>query len=207
MRNRVKRDLMLIAGVVVVLAGVVFVNYNFNRGALAAKKDKERRHWEDERQNSGMKILKWHHMRATTGNLRKGPVFTDELKKWNNKQVNIIGFMVPENEFRDMKEFMLLPLPIECYFCSRPPMHDVMMIQMEEGTTTMPYLQPVLINGVLRLHEGAGQKYFYSIDHAALAPAEEGARLERHYIDPKHMVPQHTKEEELQPGIELSGDS
>jgi hypothetical protein len=207
MRQRAKRDLIAIVGVIAILGVVIVVNYTYNIGALAEKKDKERRHWESERQNSGMEILKWHHMRATDGSLRKGPTFTEDLMAWNNKQVNLIGFMVPENEFREMKEFILLPLPIECYFCRRPPVHDVMMVQMEEGTSTMLYENPVLINGVLRLHEGANQKYFYSIEHAALAPAEEGARLERRYIEPEHMVPQHQEEVVLHEGIELSGDS
>jgi len=202
-RQRTKRDLIAILGVVVVLIAVFLVNDTFNRGALAAQKDKERRHWEGERAKSGMEILRWRHMRDTTGTLRSGPTFTEELKQWDNKQVNLVGFMVPENEFRNIKEFMLLPLPIECYFCKRPPMHDVMHVVMEEGESTNLWEQPVLINGVLRLHEGTGNKYFYSIEHAALAPAEEGAALERRYIDPEHMLPQHTQEEELMEGIDL----
>ncbi len=207
MRQRVKRELTAAVGVIIVLALVIFFNSNIQRGVLAQKKDKERQQWESERQNSGMEILKWHHMRATDGNLRKGATFTEELLALNNTQVNLIGFMVPENEFREMKEFMLLPLPIECYFCNRPPVHDVMAIHMEEGTTTMLYEQPVLVNGVLRLHEGPNQQSFFSIEHAALESAEKGARLQRRYIPPEHMVPQHTPSEELQAPIELSGDS
>jgi hypothetical protein len=207
MRQRVKRELTAVIGVVVILAVVVFVNANFSRGALAKRKEIERQAAVSERENSGMKILKWHHMRKTKGTLRKGATFTDELKKWDNKQVNLVGFMVPENTFRKMKEFMLLPLPIECYFCKRPPVRDVMAIQMEEGTSTDIYEQPVLINGVMRLHEGPDQKYFYTIEHAALVAAKDGERLRRRYIEPEHMLPQHTKDVVLEEGIELSSDS
>lgn len=206
MRQRAKRDLIAIAGVIVVLIAVFLVNDTFNRGALAAQKDKERRKWETERTKSGMEILKWEHMRHTEGSLRSGPKFSEELKKWDNKQINLIGFMVPENEFRDIKEFMLLPLPIECYFCKRPPMHDVMHIVMEEGKTTNLWEQPVLINGVLRLHPGPNDKYFYTVEHAALASAEQGATLQRRYIDPEHMLPQHEQNVELQEGIDLGGE-
>lgn len=207
MRQRAKRDLIAIVGVILVLALVIFVNYNFNRGALAAAKDKERRHWESVRAESGMEILRWRHMRDTTGSLRHGANFTEELMKWNNKQVNLIGFMVPENEFRDIKDFILLPLPIECYFCGRPPVQDVMNIQMEEGKTTMLAEEPVLVNGVLRLHEGPDQKYFYSITQAQVVAAEEGTTLQRRYIEPEHMLPQHNEEVVLEEGIELGGDS
>lgn len=203
MRQRTKRDLIAALGVAVVLVAVFLVNDTFDRRLLAQQKDKERRKWETEREKSGMEILRWNHMRDTEGSLRSGPVFTEELKQWDNKQVNVIGFMVPENEFRDIKEFMLLPLPIECYFCKRPPMHDVMHVVMEEGTTTNLWEQPVLINGVLRLHPGPNDKYFYSIDQAALASAEAGATLQRRYIDPEHMLPQHEQQEELQEGIEF----
>lgn len=204
MRQRTKRDLIAIVGVVVILIGVFLLNDTFDRRLLAEAKEKERSQLESARARAGMEILRWNPMRATEGSLRSGPIFTDELKEWENKQVNVIGFMVPENEFREIREFMLLPLPIECYFCRRPPMHDVMHVVMEEGTTSSLWEQPVLINGVLRLHEGTGNKYFYSIEHAALAPAEEGATLQRRYIDPEHMLPQHSQEEvELMEGIEF----
>ena len=206
MRQRVKRDLSVIAGVVVILALIIFMNYNVGRTALAKKKDLERRGFEDARQSEGMEILKWHHMRDTEGSLRSGPTFSEDLKKWNNKQVNVIGFMVPENEFREMKEFMLLPLPLECYFCNRPPVKDVMVVHMEEGTTTNPYEQAVMINGVLRLHEGPNQTSFYSIEHAALEAAEKGARLQRRYIPPEHMVPQHTNEVVLEEPMDFGED-
>jgi hypothetical protein len=207
MRQRAKRDLIALGGVVVVIAVLLVLNYTVNIGALAEKMDLVRKTAEAAREKEGMEILKWRHMRDTDGNLRKGGTFTDDLKAWNNKQVNLIGFMVPENEFRDVKEFILLPLPIECYFCKRPPVHDVMMIQMAEGTTTMIYEGPVLVNGVLRLHEGPNQKYFFSITHAALESAEKGGTLKTRYIEPEHMLPQHNQEVTLDEGIEIGGDS
>lgn len=206
MRQRAKRDLIALGGVVVVIATLIFLNYTFGLSDLVEKYDTMRKTAEAARKADGMEILNWRFMRDTEGNLRSGPTFTDELKAWNNKQVNLIGFMVPENEFRDVKEFMLLPLPIECYFCKRPPVHDVMMIQMAEESTTMIYEDPVLVNGVLRLHEGPNQKYFYSITHAALESAEKGGTLKTRYIDPQHMLPQHNQEVVLDEGIELGGE-
>jgi hypothetical protein len=206
MRQRAKRDLIALGGVIVIIAVLFVVNYTFSVGANAEKMDKVRRAAESAREKDGMELLKWRHMRDTEGNLRKGPIFTEDLKKFNNTQVNLVGFMVPENEFRDVKEFILLPLPIECYFCKRPPVHDVMMIQMEENTTTKIYEGPILVNGVLRLHEGPNQKYFYSIEHAALESAEKGGTLKTRYIPPEHMMPQHTQEVTLDEGIELKGD-
>lgn len=206
MRQRAKRELTILGVVVLVVAALIFINYTTGLEQLVKRYDDMRRTAEAAREAEGMEILKWRHMRDTEGSLRGGPTFTDELKAWNNKQVNLIGFMVPENEFRDVKEFILLPLPIECYFCKRPPVHDVMMIQMAEGTTTPIFEGPVLINGVLRLHEGANQKYFYSITHAALEPAERGGKLQKRIIPQEHMLPQHNKQVELDEGFELDGN-
>lgn len=205
MRYRAKRDLTAIGGVVVVIAALFVLNYTFDLGLQVEKYDKIRKAAESEREKEGMDLLKWRYMRDTEGNLRSGPTFTDELKKFNNTQVNLVGFMVPEYEFRDVKEFILLPLPIECYFCKRPPVHDVMMIQMEEKTTTKIFEGPILVNGVLRLHEGPKQKYFYTIEHAALESAEKGGALKTRYINPDHMLPQHTQDVTLDEGIELKG--
>ena len=207
MRQRAKRDLIALGGVVAVIVALFVLNYTFGLSDLVEKYDTMRKTAEAAREADGMEILKWRHMRDTEGNLRSGPTYTDELKAWNNKQVNLIGFMVPENEFRDVKEFILLPLPIECYFCKRPPVKDVMMIQMAEDTTTMIYEGPILINGVLRLHEGPNQKYFYSITHAALEPADKGGTFKTRYIEPEHMLPQHNQEVVLDEGIEIDGES
>ncbi len=206
MRQRAKRDLRTIAVVAIVLALIVFLNSNLGRKEDARRYDADRRLFEDQWQREGLEVLKWHHMRDTAGNLRQGPTFSEELKKWNNKQVNVVGFMVPENDFRDMTEFMLLPLPIECYFCSRPPTRDVMVVHMEESTTADPLSQAVIINGVLRLHEGPNQKSFYSIEHAALEVAEKGARPTRRFIEPEHMVPEHTNEVVLEEGLDFGDD-
>lgn len=205
MRQRAKRELTILGVVVLVVAALIFINYTSGLEELVKRYDDMRRTAEAAREAEGMEILKWRHMRDTEGNLRSGPTFTEEFKAWNNKQVNLIGFMVPENEFRDVKEFLMLPLPIECYFCKRPPVHDVMMVQMAEGTTTKIYEGAVLINGVLRLHEGPNQKYFYSITHAAIEPAERGGQLKTRIIPQEHMLPQHNKEVQLDEGFELEG--
>ena len=203
MRQRAKRDLIALGGVVIVIAVLIVLNYTFSLSDLVERYDQIRKTAEAAREKEGMDILKWHHMRATDGNLRSGASFTEELMAFNNKQVNLIGFMVPENEFRDVKEFLMLPLPIECYFCKRPPVHDVMAIKMEEGTTTRIFEGPILVNGVLRLHEGPKQKYFYSIDHAALESAEKGGQLKTRYIPPEHMLSGHEKKEVLEEGIDV----
>ena len=202
MRRRAKRDLGIILALIVILGAVTFVNYAYTRSDLAERMDALRREIEHERMAEGLDLLRWNLMRDTRGNARSGPTFTDALKEHDGQPVNIVGFMQPLNQFRDMDEFMILPLPIECYFCQIPPMRDVMLVQMKAGETTALYQEPVLLNGTLELHEGEGVKFFYTLNDAELGPGRAGERLQLRYMDPEHMAPHHETEGDLVEGIE-----
>jgi len=195
MRKRVVRDLIAIVGVALVLGVVVFFNTTLNRTDLAQKMDLLRQKVERERKSLGLELLDWSLLRTTQGRMSSGPTFTEELKSKGDQRVDIVGFMVPLDTFRDINEFMLLPLPIECYFCQIPPMRDVMLVQLKEGQSTSIYKEPVLINGTLKLNEGKGVKFFYEIREASMGPGEPEGSLTPRYIKPQHMVPEHEKDE------------
>jgi hypothetical protein len=152
---------------------------------------------ERERKSLGLELLDWQLLRTTQGRMSTGPTFTDELKEKGGQHVDIVGFMVPLDTFRNINEFMLLPLPIECYFCQIPPMRDVMLVQLKDGETTSIYKEPVLINGTLTLKEGKGVKFFYEIRDASMGPGEPQGELTPRYIKPQHMVPQHERDESV----------
>ena len=59
----------------------------------------------------------------------------------------MIGFMVPMETFIDVEEFMMLPIPIECYFCAMPPSKDVLYVKLQEGETQQIFSEPVLVLG------------------------------------------------------------
>lgn len=188
MRRRAKRDLSILAGIVVVLAVLAFVNYNLNRTALASESDKLRRKAEKGRVDAGMKLLSWQLLRQTTGRPRTGGTFAEELKPYDNTVVNIIGFMVPNEQFRDVTEFMFLPLPIECYFCNIPPPRDVLYVTLQKDLTAQIPREPALITGLFHLHEGPDQKFFYTITDATVKPAEEGGELNQKRLNREHML-------------------
>ncbi len=202
MRRRAKRDLSIIVALVIILGAVTFVNYAYTRSDLVDRMDALRREIEHERLAEGLDVLRWNLLRTTQGAARSGPTFTEELLAKNDNQINIVGFMQPLNQFRDMDEFMILPLPIECYFCQIPPMRDVMLVQMKPGSTSQLYQEPVLLNGTLQLHEGAGTKFFYSLLDAELGPGKAGTQLQQRYMDPEHMIPNHETTRELVEGVE-----
>jgi hypothetical protein len=138
--------------------------------------------------------------------MKAGPKFDPGLIEIRDAEINIIGFMVPLQEFRQVNEFLLLPLPIQCYFCEAPPMRDVMLVQMAEGERTDIVNEPVIVNGLLTLNEGPGTKFFYVLKEASREAAEKGGKLTRKSIRPEaiqHMKEQDAVPEQLQPGYDL----
>ncbi len=186
MRRRVVRDLGTIIGVVVILAGVVGVNFYMRLEGLQEKYDKIRRAYEQQAVQKGTELLDWELLRRTKGSLRSGPNFDEELKTIAGQSVNLMGFMTPIDEFRDVSHFMLLPLPIECYFCNAPPMRDVMLVRMTEGELVNMVEEPVLMSGTLKLNNDGEEKFFYSLENATRTTMGETTE--------KRFTPQHRQE-------------
>lgn len=203
MRRRVKRDLTVLFGILVVLVVVAFANSQFERSNLANRMEQYRQRVESDRESGGLDLLSWNLLRKTTGSMREGPTFHEALLEMDGQHVDIVGFMVPLDEFRNVREFLLLPLPIVCYFCEEPPMRDVMVVQMAEGHATEIYQEPVLINGDLTLNQEPNTKFFYVISNAKMGPGKKGGSLTRKNIPQQHMMHgSQTPESELLPPTE-----
>ncbi|HPO16102.1 MAG TPA: DUF3299 domain-containing protein [Candidatus Hydrogenedentes bacterium] len=202
MRRRTKQEFVVIIGVVLLLVAVVLVNGYFQRSSLTDKMEAIRKKVEEGRKTEGLDLLPWPLLQKTTGTMSKGPSFDERLLKYDQQHVDIVGFMVPLEQFRNMTEFLVLPVPIECYFCQSPPMRDVVVVQMEKGKGTNLYREPVLINGILNLKQGPNTKFFYIITEANMGPGKRGGKLTIKDIAPQHMIPGHqptpTPQDELQ---------
>ena len=168
MRKRVVRDLGTLIGVVVILAFVVGINMYMRRQGLIDKFDAMRRQFEAQAVQAGTDVLDWELLRDTKGTIRSGAKFPEELLPKAGQIVNLMGFTTPIDQFRAATHFMLLPLPIECYFCQAPPMRDVMLVHMAEGEATDMYEEPVMLTGRLVLNEGKGQQFFYTLEDAIM---------------------------------------
>ena len=191
MRRRTKRDFGILMAIILVIGSVVLFNGQLSRSALANEMDTWRRNVEAKRESEGTELMTWELLRKTKGTLRKGGKFHEDLAPFNGQKINIVGFMVPDEQFRNVTEFMLLPLPIECYFCQIPPAHDVMLVNLAEGQTADIFEEPVIINGTFTLHEGEGVKFFYSIENATLGAGEMDGELNRRKLKMEHLAPQH----------------
>lgn len=195
MRRRTRRDLGVLVGALAIIGVITFVNMQFIRGSLAKEMNEKRQQFEKVRlEEDHIRTLDWRLIKATRGSLKKGGVYGEELLEQQGRETYLIGYMVPEQEFRDVTEFLLLPIPVECYFCSMPPSRDVVLVKMAEGESTNFYDQFVMIKGAWNNMEGPNTKFFYSLEGSYVAPAEKGAELVKKRIKREHMMPQHEKD-------------
>ncbi|MFA6242046.1 MAG: DUF3299 domain-containing protein [Candidatus Hydrogenedentales bacterium] len=218
MRRRVVRDLGTILGIVVVLAVVVGVNIYMRLGDLVEKYDRIRRAEEANRTKQGITLLDWELLRKTKGTTRSGATFPEDLKGKRDQIVNIMGFMTPIDQFRDVEHFMLLPLPIQCYFCEAPPMRDIILVKMAKGDKVNLVEEPVLITGRLILNEGPKQTFFYTLENSTfnmkkdekltpkqypLQHRQEGASQGSKLLEGGEHIPNSVPDEQLLPPAEV----
>ena len=163
MRTRAKRDLITLLGVVLILAAVVGVNTYMRLDSLQDQYEKLRLQFEDKQKSQGNTLLEWRLLKETKGKFRSGPTFPDDLKLLDGEPVNICGFMSPIDQFRKVTEFMLLRLPLTCYFCDSPPMREVIEIHLAQPADIVN--EPVLIGGTLKLNK-KGDLFFYTVENA-----------------------------------------
>ena len=172
----------------VILAGAVGLNIYYRLDGLKQKYEHIRREAEADHSKVGLELLDWDVLRRTKGTLRSGPKFDEKLvaRAKEGRTVNLMGFMTSIDQFRDVSHFMLLPLPIECYFCRMPPMRNVMLVRMMEGDVTFIAEEPVLVTGQLELHDGPKQKFFYSMTNSTLQASESGMTLSNRVFSEEH---------------------
>lgn len=218
MRRRTMRDLGTLAGVIVIIFAIVLVNVFTRLDSLGEQAAKMRMAVEAKWRNEGYEVLEWELLKETTGRFLSGPTFPEGLADLDGKAVNLVGFMTPIDQFTNVSEFMLLPVPITCYFCSSPPMRHIIEVKLTEPTPELVN-EPVIIGGQLILHEKKGSTFFYTIQHALFNEAIDTrkAQFTELEMDAEHKehalagwtrdeqgqaIPKSRVEEELEPGQE-----
>ncbi len=132
----------------------------------------------------GESVLRYGCIVETTGHRRTGAKFTDELKAWDGKEVQVVGYMVPLDQFDEMERFVLLPLPVHCLKCRPPPQRDMVLVELLEPARIVN--EPVLVSGTLSLTDDAGQPFWYRITSARWRAPREGEGLTGRVVQEGH---------------------
>lgn len=186
MRRRSKRDLITLLGLVVIVAGVVGVNGYMRRAGLRETFEKMRALVEAQHREAGVALIEWNELHKVQGRRRTGATFPESLKQKDGRLVNIVGFMSPIDQFKNVTEFMLLPVPLTCYFCDAPPMRDIIEVKLDKAGNMVN--EPVLAGGRLALHEGPNPLFFYTIGNAKWNEAVSDEETSAKDVDQQHRM-------------------
>jgi hypothetical protein len=96
------------------------------------------------------------------------PGFTKEMQARNGKTVTLMGFMFPLTQGREQAKFMFGPYPMSCPYHYHATNNQIVLIN---PTTPLPFsLEPITLEGVLRLHDHHPEMFFYTLEQARLVP-------------------------------------
>ena len=80
-------------------------------------------------------------------------VFTDEIRKYENKPFQLEGYIVPIKDGINQTRFMLSTLPInQCFYCGQNGVAMMVLIEMAEPIKYAA--EPIAIKGILKLNRG-----------------------------------------------------
>lgn len=95
------------------------------------------------------------------------PVFSDQIKSLNGKEVTVKGFIIPVEGYKGHKEFILSAFPYSmCFFCGGAGPESVMEVSAIEPIEYSA--ESVIIKGKLNLNSDDVNKLMYSLTEAKL---------------------------------------
>ncbi|MCZ4245020.1 hypothetical protein [Pedobacter punctiformis] len=80
-------------------------------------------------------------------------IYNANIKKYENKQFDLTGYIVPIKDGMKQTKFMLSTLPInQCFFCGKNGVPIMVLVEMTEPVKFT--YQPISVKGVLKLNKG-----------------------------------------------------
>lgn len=80
------------------------------------------------------------------------PLFTETIRRFENREFDLTGYLIPIKSGQKQQKFLLATLPInQCYFCGQNGIPVMIMIEM---ANEIPYSEkPIHVQGILKLEE------------------------------------------------------
>lgn len=95
------------------------------------------------------------------------PVFSEEIKALNGKEVTVKGFVIPVEGYKSHKEFIFSAFPYSmCFFCGGAGPESVMEVLATEPVEYSA--ESIILKGKLHLNSDDVNKLMYSLTDARL---------------------------------------
>ncbi|WP_316797863.1 hypothetical protein [Pedobacter frigidisoli] len=96
------------------------------------------------------------------------PIFTETIRRFENKNFNLRGYLIPIKSGQKQQKFLLATLPVnQCFFCGQNGVPVMIMVEMDNA---IPYTEkPIHVSGTLILEQkDASYAPPISIKHAKI---------------------------------------
>jgi hypothetical protein len=93
------------------------------------------------------------------------PVFGKEVKMLEGKTIELRGYVLPTEGYKNQKRFMFSSLPYnQCFFCGGAGPETVVEVTSKAPIAVSP--DPIILRGTLQLNLGDVNKLMYSLVNA-----------------------------------------
>lgn len=80
------------------------------------------------------------------------PLFTESIRRFENREFDLTGYLIPIKSGQKQQKFLLATLPInQCYFCGQNGIPVMIMIEMENAVVYSE--KPIRVRGILKLEQ------------------------------------------------------
>jgi hypothetical protein len=95
------------------------------------------------------------------------PVFSEEVKSMNGKEITVRGYIVPTNGYKSHSDFVFSAFPYNmCFFCGGAGPETVMEVESKESITYTA--EVITIKGTLELNDEDPNRLMYKLKDAVL---------------------------------------
>jgi len=100
------------------------------------------------------------------------PVFADEVRALNGKLVEIKGYIIPVEGYKNQKEFVFSAFPYNmCFFCGGAGPETVMEVFAKESVKYTA--EAIILRGKLELNDSDVNRLMYILNNAELVRVAE----------------------------------
>ncbi len=105
------------------------------------------------------------HTTTKAGQTIDVPVFSEELKQWNGKEIVLKGYIIPLEELRKQNYFVLSRYPFSlCYFCGGAGVETVIEVNIQKP---IPFTEDAItVKGVLQLNDKSPNHLIFVLNNA-----------------------------------------
>jgi hypothetical protein len=80
------------------------------------------------------------------------PLFSESIKRFEDREFDLTGYLIPIKSGQKQQKFLLATLPInQCYFCGQNGIPVMIMIEMESAVAYSE--KPIRVKGILKLEQ------------------------------------------------------